>query len=122
MSHFEKKNQEVILVKKSNTTALNKFLAHAGVCSRRNAVDVIKSGDIKVNGKIEKNPAYQVEESDSVAYKGKTVRQEKKIYIILNKPKGFVTTVSDEQGRNTVLDLLGKRVAQRVYPVGRLDV
>ncbi len=101
---------------------LNKFLAHAGLCSRRNATDLIKLGLIKVNGKTQKNPASQVTASDKVTYKGKLVRPEKKLYILLNKPKGFVSTVSDEKGRKTVLDLLGNKVKVRLYPVGRLDI
>lgn len=101
---------------------LNKFLAQAGICSRRNAADLIKKGLVKVNGTVERNPAYRVKEADAVTYKGKKITGQTNVYILLNKPKGYVTTVSDEKGRKTVLHLLGKKVKQRVFPVGRLDI
>lgn len=101
---------------------LNKFIAHAGICSRRKAVELIKDGYVKVNGKTVTNPAYLVVESDQVKVKGKLISREEKIYILLNKPTGYVTTVSDEKNRKTVLDLLGKEITERVYPVGRLDI
>jgi len=100
---------------------LNKYLAHAGVCSRRNAVDLIKKGLVKVNGSIVKEPAYLVKETDNVTVQGKPVILEKPIYILLNKPKGYITAVSDPTGKPTVVDLLGKHIPQRIYPVGRLD-
>lgn len=101
---------------------LNKFLAHTGTCSRRNAVELIKSGKVKVNGVKVLEPAHQVhEEMDIVTVNSKRVKIESKLYILLNKPKGYVTTVSDDKGRQTVLDLLGSDIRQRVYPVGRLD-
>lgn len=101
---------------------LNKYIAHAGVCSRRKAVELIKEGGVKVNGRVMKEPGYKVLEADVVKVHNKVVAAEKKIYILLNKPKGCVTTVSDDKGRDTVLDLLGSSIAQRLYPVGRLDV
>lgn len=102
---------------------LNKFIAHSGVCSRRAAAELVKGGEITINGSIELNPSYMVQESDEVTYKGKKLKTEKnKIYLLLNKPVGFVTTLDDEQGRKTVMDLVKKKVSERVYPVGRLDL
>ncbi len=100
---------------------LNKYLAHAGVCSRRNAVDYIKKGLVRVNGTVIKEPGYMVQSSDRVTMQRKPVVLEKSIYVLMNKPKGYITAVSDPAGKQTVINLLGKHVAQRVYPVGRLD-
>jgi pseudouridine synthase len=101
---------------------LNKYIAHAGVCSRRKAVDLIKEGGVKVNGRVVKEPGYKVLDGDVVKVHNKVLVAEKKIYVLLNKPKGCVTTVADDKGRNTVMDLLGSSILQRLYPVGRLDV
>jgi len=101
---------------------LNKFIAHSGVCSRRAAAELVKNGDIKINGEVQLNPSYMVEESDTVEYKGRKLRQEKnKVYLLLNKPVGTITSLDDERGRKTVMDLVKKKVNERVYPVGRLD-
>lgn len=100
---------------------LNKFLAHSGLCSRRNAALLIKEGRVKVNGKTVIEPGYAVTEKDSVTANGKKVTIESKLYIIINKPKGYIATVSDDKGRQTVLDLLSDNIKKRVYPVGRLD-
>ena len=108
--------------KTDDVMRLNKFLAHAGLCSRRKAVDLIKEGEVSVNGKIERNPAYEVQKTDKIIHKGAIVKPNfKKVYILLNKPKNTVTTVSDEKGRRTVIDLIQNRTTERVYPVGRLD-
>ncbi|TET33391.1 rRNA pseudouridine synthase [Candidatus Dependentiae bacterium] len=104
-----------------DTMQLNKYLAHAGVCSRRNAVELIKKGLVRVNGVIVKEPAYVVKETDKVTVQGKRVILEKPVYVLLNKPKGYITAASDPTGKPTVMALLGKHVPQRIYPVGRLD-
>ena len=102
---------------------LNKYIAHSGVCSRRAAAELVKGGDIKVNGKVELNPSYMVQEGDEVVYKKKILKLEKNlVYLLLNKPVGYVTTLDDEKGRRTVIDLVKKKVKERVYPVGRLDL
>ena len=100
---------------------LNTYVAHAGICSRRKAVDLIKSSSVAVNGKVLLDPSYDVKVEDKVMVFGRQVKVEQKIYIMLNKPKGYVTTASDELGRSTVIDLLGESVKERLYPVGRLD-
>ncbi len=100
---------------------LSKYIAHAGVCSRRKAADLIKEGQVTVNGAIMYDPGYRVAPQDHIKVDKKIVRQEHKVYILLNKPRNCVTTVSDERGRNTVLDLLEGAPRVRLYPVGRLD-
>ena len=102
---------------------LQKFLSNSGVCSRRNAENLIINGKISVNGKIVTELGTKVNpENDEVYYDGKKVKLESKfVYILLNKPIGFVTTVKDQFGRPTVLDLV-KTVDEKVLPVGRLDM
>lgn len=101
---------------------LNKYIAHSGVCSRRAAADLVKSGKVQVNGKVELNPSYMVEATDKVLYNGKRLKPVlKMIYILMNKPKNVLTTTSDEKARKTVLDIIQPKVKERIYPVGRLD-
>jgi len=105
-----------------NNTSLSKYIAHTGVCSRRKAVLLIKTGFVMVNNQIINEPGHKVSQSDEVKIEGKIVRPEKvTIYILLNKPKDYITTLSDEAGRRTVIDLIKPDIVQRVYPVGRLD-
>ena len=102
--------------------ALNKFIAHAGVCGRREAAGMVKQGLITVNGDIVYEPGYKVLTTDEVVYKGKKLFLQKNlVYILLNKPKDFITTSSDPEGRKTVMDLLKDATKERIYPVGRLD-
>lgn len=100
---------------------LNKYLAHAGIDSRRKTVELIKNEMIRINGKIVVDPAHRVMPKDHVKVGNKLVSAEARIYILLNKPVGFVTTVADEQGRPTVMSLLDRSIKARLYPVGRLD-
>jgi len=101
---------------------LNKYLAHSGVCSRRKAAELIKDGLVFYNGKVERNPAILVSRTDKVKYKGKVVKPSRSyIYLLLNKPKNTITTMSDEKGRKTVWDIVESKVQERIYPVGRLD-
>lgn len=102
-------------------TVLNKHIAHAGICSRRKAVDFVKNGLVTVNDEVVKDPSYQVVPEDRVRVQGQLLKAEEKVYILLNKPKNFITTVSDERGRKTVMDLLDGVTQARIYPVGRLD-
>jgi len=101
---------------------LQQFLAHCGIASRRKAEDLIKEGKVTVNGKIITDCAFNVEpEKDFVKYNNKLIKPEKKIYIVLNKPKGFISSVSDEKGRKTVIDIFKNKIKEHIYPVGRLD-
>lgn len=101
---------------------LNKFLAHCGVTSRRDAVSLIIEGKVMVNKKIITQPAYKVSEKDEVIFNGKKLYVTKNlVYILLNKPKDYITTTDDPQNRKTVLQLTKNATDQRIYPVGRLD-
>jgi len=100
---------------------LNKYLANAGVCSRREADEFIEAGVVKVNGEIVTELGTKVKRSDSVLFHDQLVNIEKKVYILLNKPKDYVTTSDDPQNRKTVMDLVKGACRERIYPVGRLD-
>lgn len=101
---------------------LNKFVAHCGVCARRQAAEYIKEGLVTVNGEKVLEPYYQVQKGDVIRFKGKVIKpEEKKVYILMNKPKDYITTLSDERGRHTVMELLKGKVRERIFPVGRLD-
>jgi len=100
---------------------LNKYIADAGICSRRNADMYISSGNVTVNGEVMTTLGYRVKPTDEVRFDGKLLSSEKKEYILLNKPKGFITTTNDEKGRKTVMDLVANATNVRILPVGRLD-
>lgn len=100
---------------------LNKYIANAGICSRREADVLISKGAIRVNGQVVTELGTKVMPGDKVTYGEKTLNHEKKIYVLLNKPKDYISTVDDPRERKTVLDLLGKTFKERLYPVGRLD-
>ena len=100
---------------------LNKFLANAGVCSRREADEYIANGSVKVNGEIVTELGTKVTRKDAVLFNNQPVSLERKVYVLLNKPKDTVTTSDDPQGRQTVLDLVHNASQERIYPVGRLD-
>jgi 23S rRNA pseudouridine2605 synthase len=105
----------------ADTWRLNRYISNSGVCSRREADTLIARGEISINEKIVKELGFKVRPSDEVKYKGKVLRKEKPVYVLLNKPKDFITTTSDPQGRKTVMDLVKKATTERIYPVGRLD-
>jgi len=100
---------------------LNKYLAHSGVASRRKADEFIKQGLVKVNGNVITEMGHKVQPDDQVEFRGKVVKPSRHVYILLNKPKDYITTVADEKGRKTVLDLIKGATTESVYPVGRLD-
>ncbi len=100
---------------------LNKYIANSGVCSRREADELIRSGSVKVNGKTITELGTRVDISDSISYDGKSLKGERKVYVLLNKPKDTVTTVKDTHGRKTVMDIVSGCCRERIYPVGRLD-
>lgn len=100
---------------------LNRYLAHSGVSSRRTSETFIKTGIVEINGKIVKEPGYRVFPNDRVKFYNRFLYPEEKVYILLNKPKGFITTTRDEKNRKTVMDLVSNASPYRLYPVGRLD-
>jgi 23S rRNA pseudouridine2605 synthase len=106
----------------SDQMPLNKFIAHAGVAARRDAAELVKKGLVKVNGTLITEPGHKVVATDDVRVNGKKIHLAKNlVYILLNKPKDYITTTDDPQGRKTVLDLISRATTERVYPVGRLD-
>ena len=119
-SHHNKKNishrQEV-----TEPIRLNKYIALSGVCSRREADNLILDGKVKVNGQAITELGTKINQSDIVEYNGKKLKPEKNIYLLLNKPKDCVTTVSDPFAKRTVLDLVKNACTERIFPVGRLD-
>ena len=101
---------------------LNKFIAHCGVGSRRDAVPLIKEGKVTVNGKVVTEPGFKVTDKDVIVFNGKKLFVTKNmVYILLNKPKDYITTTDDPQGRKTVLQLIKHATTERIYPIGRLD-
>lgn len=100
---------------------LNKFISNAGICSRREADDLITAGLISVNGKIVTELGTKISRSDEVKYNNETMRKERHVYVLLNKPKDFITTADDPEKRNTVMELVASACKERIYPVGRLD-
>jgi len=100
---------------------LNKFLSNAGICSRREADVLIETGVVSVNGKIITELGFKVSLTDVVKYDNQSIRAETKRYVLLNKPKGFITTMNDPMGRKTVMGLVANACKERVYPIGRLD-
>ncbi len=112
----------VIKPQSSDLMPLNKFIAHAGICGRREAAEWVKKGLAKVNGATIIEPGHKVSAKDDVRVNGRKIFPAKNlVYILLNKPKDFITTTEDPQGRKTVLDLIRRATPERVYPVGRLD-
>lgn len=104
-----------------NLIRLNKYISNSGVCSRRHADELIKSGKIKVNGKIVTELGTKISLSDKIEYDNKVLKPEKFVYVLLNKPKDHITTLDDPQGRKTVMHLVRNAAKERIYPVGRLD-
>ncbi len=105
----------------SEQIRLNKFIAHAGLCSRREADKLITDGKVQVNGKVVTEMGFKVRRKDSVVVDGQKISLEPFVYILLNKPRNTITTTDDEKGRNTVMDEVEDATGYRVYPVGRLD-
>ena len=100
---------------------LNKYLSNAGICSRREADEFIQAGVVKVNGVAITELGTKITRSDAVTFHDQPIQPESKVYVLLNKPKGFVTTTDDPENRKTVMDLVKSACAERIYPVGRLD-
>ncbi|MFD1629260.1 pseudouridine synthase [Pseudopedobacter beijingensis] len=111
---FDKKESELI--------RLNRYIANSGICSRRKADELITSGEVKVNGIVVSELGAKVNPAkDEVKYNGKVLKREKMVYVLLNKPKDFITTTEDPQERKTVMELVKDATNERIYPVGRLD-
>jgi len=104
------------------SSSLSRYIASCGIVARRKAAACIKAGEITVNGKKIIKPGYQVQPTDVVRYKGKLIKPEQKVYLALNKPKGVITTHSDQRGRPTVYDLVKGATKKRVHAIGRLDI
>lgn len=129
----ESKDRNDQVVKKATTASsekrmgsnfpmrLNKYLAHSGVASRREADKLIQEDFVTVNSIVVNEMGHKVNEGDQVTFKGKLITPEKLVYVLLNKPKDFITTADDPQGRRTVMDLVAKACNERIFPVGRLD-
>ncbi|AUC14083.1 pseudouridine synthase [Tenacibaculum sp. SZ-18] len=107
--------------KEETGTRLNKFIANAGICSRREADTYIEHGSVTVNGNLVTEMGYKVQPGDEVRFDGSLISLEQKRYILLNKPKNYITTMEDDRGRKTVMELVGNATKERIYPVGRLD-
>lgn len=116
-----KGGQSIISPDQPALIRLNKYLANSGICSRREADTFIAAGSVSVNGKTITEMGYKVQKDDTVRFDGRVILPEKKEYILLNKPKNFITTTRDEKGRRTVMELIGKATKSRLVPVGRLD-
>jgi len=115
------KNKDQTITKPTGTR-LNKYIANAGICSRRKADEHIANGAVKVNGKKIIEMGYRVQPKDIVIFNGKPVSTiQKQVYVLLNKPKDFISTTKDERDRKTVMKLVEKATNERIYPVGRLD-
>ncbi|WP_431167327.1 pseudouridine synthase [Tenacibaculum halocynthiae] len=109
--------------KKSESTGirLNKYISNSGICSRREADTYIEHGSVTINGKLVTEMGYKVQPNDEVRFDGTLISMEKKRYIIINKPKNYITTMEDDRGRKTVMELINNATKERIYPVGRLD-
>ncbi|MCY7349967.1 MAG: pseudouridine synthase [Cytophagaceae bacterium] len=116
-----KRIQSKIREEDRETIRLNRYIANAGVCSRRDADKLIESGEVTVNGKVVTVMGHQVKPGDVVKYGNRVLNPEKLLYVLLNKPKDFITTTDDPDDRRTVMDLVKNAGPQRIYPVGRLD-
>ncbi|MCU0356574.1 MAG: rRNA pseudouridine synthase [Cyclobacteriaceae bacterium] len=116
-----KKEEAPTIANLTGKIRLNRYIANSGVCSRREADERIKMGLVSVNGNVVTEMGFQVNPGDVVRYEDKVLRAEKPVYILLNKPKGYITTTKDPEERNTVMNLIGSAVKERIYPVGRLD-
>lgn len=107
--------------KENDLIRLNRYIANAGICSRREADKLIASGAVSVNGKIVTEMGIKISKEDSVQFGGETLKREKMVYVLLNKPKDYITTTDDPEGRKTVMVLVKNACRERLYPVGRLD-
>lgn len=108
-------------VRKKEDIRLNKYIANAGICSRREADELIKAGAVTVNGQVVTELGTKIKPTDSVRYGGEKIKSERKVYVVMNKPRDYITTVEDPHAKKTVMELFRNRIKERIYPVGRLD-
>ena len=118
---FHKKKEEKQTYADKGLIRLNRYIANAGICSRREADDLIATGCVSVNGKIITELGYKIKDGDEVNYSGQRLKTERHVYVLLNKPKDYLTTADDDRGRRTVMELVTGACKERIYPVGRLD-
>ncbi len=114
-------SSEAINENADGSVRLNKYMANAGICSRREADELIAAGVVQVNGKVVTEMGYKVGPNDSVNYGGETLQRERLVYLVMNKPKDYITTADDPKDRRTVFAIIKNACKERVYPVGRLD-
>jgi 23S rRNA pseudouridine2605 synthase len=119
--NFRDQEKSYSTQKSDDKVRLNKYIANSGICSRREADDLIAAGVISVNGAIVTEMGYKISPGDVVKYNDKAIRSERLVYVLLNKPKDFITTTDDPQNRRTVMNLIQGAGRERIYPVGRLD-
>jgi 23S rRNA pseudouridine2605 synthase len=128
----DSQNKKIIVLKKKGQAAeepavdglirLNKYISNAGICSRREADKIIADGLITVNGEVITELGHKVSLDDDIRYQGRQLNPERKVYLLLNKPRGFVTTLDDPHAERTVMQLVQNACKERIYPVGRLDM
>lgn len=118
---FRKKSAKFTPTIDDGTIRLNRFLANAGICSRREADKLIEAGTVKINNEVVTELGTKVQPTDIVHYGGDLLQSQKKQYVLLNKPKNYITTMDDPEERQTVMELVGRACKERIYPVGRLD-
>ncbi|WP_298996435.1 pseudouridine synthase [uncultured Tenacibaculum sp.] len=120
---FRKPKTNKPVQKKAEDTGirLNKFISNSGICSRREADTYIEHGSVTVNGKLVTEMGYKVQPTDEVRFDGTLISMERKRYVLLNKPKNYITTMEDDRGRKTVMEIIENATKERIYPVGRLD-
>ncbi|MDY3318496.1 pseudouridine synthase [Riemerella anatipestifer] len=117
----QKRRINKLVQQPKDTIRLNKYIANSGICSRREADELIQQGLVEINGKVVTELGYQVQKTDKVVFDGQSITPEKPVYVLLNKPKGYISTTKDEKARKTVMDLTANASPYRIFPVGRLD-
>ncbi len=120
-SDFEDKKSRIKKQTDDDILRLNRYIANAGICSRREADELIESGQIMVNGQVVTEMGYKVKRSDTIKYGKDILNPERMVYLLINKPKDYITTTDDPEDRKTVMDLVAGACEERIYPVGRLD-
>lgn len=121
VKNYKKKPAKNVSSDDSKGIRLNKYIANSGICSRREADVFIQAGSASVNGKTVTELGFRVQKGDEVRFDGAVITPEAKRYVLLNKPKNYITTMDDERNRKTVMELIRTASRERIYPVGRLD-